>query len=191
VKYDWFTDVNTKLYWPQNRRQDSSVGIATGWTADEFRFDSRQRQEIFLFSTESRPALWPTQPPIQCVPGFFPYAVIVLCLIKHRDDLTLLTFYWPQAPLCHSGILMMYYQSTGQIGDSASSDCIELMWHRNCECKYEMKAVQYSTFEMNLTVSVPERKVHVQFLTDEPRSYFIPLSEWTGPHSVVSARSTE
>jgi hypothetical protein len=33
------------------------------------RFDSWQRQEIFLFSTTSIPALGPTQPPIQWVPG--------------------------------------------------------------------------------------------------------------------------
>jgi hypothetical protein len=32
-------------------------------------FDSRQGQEIFLFATVSRPALGPTQPPIQSVPG--------------------------------------------------------------------------------------------------------------------------
>jgi hypothetical protein len=32
-------------------------------------FDSRQRQEIFLFSRASRTALGSTQPPIQWVPG--------------------------------------------------------------------------------------------------------------------------
>jgi hypothetical protein len=32
-------------------------------------FDSRQGQEIFLSSEPSRPALVPTQPPIQWVPG--------------------------------------------------------------------------------------------------------------------------
>jgi hypothetical protein len=41
---------------------DSSVGIATGW------FHSRQCK-IFLFSTASRPALGPIQPPIQWIPG--------------------------------------------------------------------------------------------------------------------------
>jgi hypothetical protein len=35
-------------------------------------FGSRQGQEIFLFSTVSRPALRPTQPPIQWVPWAFP-----------------------------------------------------------------------------------------------------------------------
>jgi hypothetical protein len=33
-------------------------------------FDSRQGQEIFLYSTMFRPALGPTQPPIQWLPGF-------------------------------------------------------------------------------------------------------------------------
>jgi hypothetical protein len=31
--------------------------------------DFRRRLGIFLFTTASRPALWPTQPPIQSVPG--------------------------------------------------------------------------------------------------------------------------
>jgi hypothetical protein len=38
---------------------DSSVGIVMGWTAG---FDSRLGQEIFIFSTASRPALGPSQP---------------------------------------------------------------------------------------------------------------------------------
>jgi hypothetical protein len=33
------------------------------------RFDSRRGLEIFLFSSNSRPALEPIQPPIQWVPG--------------------------------------------------------------------------------------------------------------------------
>jgi hypothetical protein len=39
-----------------------------GWTVDEFGFDFLQGQETFLFYTASRPALGPTQPPIQWVP---------------------------------------------------------------------------------------------------------------------------
>jgi hypothetical protein len=48
------------------KTRDSSVGIATGWTAG-VRFPARQ--EIYLFSTESRPVLESTQPPVQWVPG--------------------------------------------------------------------------------------------------------------------------
>jgi hypothetical protein len=34
---------------------------------DDVEFNSRQRQEIFLFSNMSRTALWATQPPSQWV----------------------------------------------------------------------------------------------------------------------------
>jgi hypothetical protein len=39
------------------------------WTTQESWFDSRQRQEIFLFSIMSKPDLRPTQPPIQWASG--------------------------------------------------------------------------------------------------------------------------
>jgi len=40
------------------------TGLQVGWLA----FDSRQGQEFFLFTTMSRPALGPIQPPIQWAP---------------------------------------------------------------------------------------------------------------------------
>jgi hypothetical protein len=42
---------------------------ATGWMAEESGFHPRQGQEIFLFSTVSKPPVGPTQTPIQWVPG--------------------------------------------------------------------------------------------------------------------------
>jgi hypothetical protein len=51
------------VFWKGVSR-DSSVGIATGWTAG-VRFPAEARG--FLYSTPSRPALEPTQSPIQWV----------------------------------------------------------------------------------------------------------------------------
>jgi hypothetical protein len=42
---------------------------ATGCMAGELGFDSQQGQEIFLFTAESRPALWPNQLLMQWVTG--------------------------------------------------------------------------------------------------------------------------
>jgi hypothetical protein len=41
----------------------------SGWAIGVLGFDSRQGLGIFLFTTASRTALRPTQPPIQWVPG--------------------------------------------------------------------------------------------------------------------------
>jgi hypothetical protein len=51
------------------RSRDSSFGITTRPQAARSGFDSRQGLGIFLFATASRPAVRPTQPPIQWVPG--------------------------------------------------------------------------------------------------------------------------
>jgi hypothetical protein len=55
---------------------DSSVGIATGCGLDDWvmGFDSRRGLVIFLFDM-SRPALEPTQPPVQWVSGALPLGV--------------------------------------------------------------------------------------------------------------------
>jgi hypothetical protein len=44
-----------------------------GWTIGVLGFDSRRGLGIFIFTTASRPALGPTQLPIQWIPGAFPW----------------------------------------------------------------------------------------------------------------------
>jgi hypothetical protein len=55
----------------ESRFPPSSVGKATMLRAGRQGFDSRQGLRNVLFATASRPALGPTQPPIQWVPGAF------------------------------------------------------------------------------------------------------------------------
>jgi hypothetical protein len=60
-----FTAVERNFDMAINRYSD----YTTGWTSEEWGFDSRQGQEIFQFSITSRPALGPTQPSTQWLPG--------------------------------------------------------------------------------------------------------------------------
>jgi hypothetical protein len=53
----------------KNRSRNSSVGIELGYWLDDWGFESRQGLGIFLFTTGSRPALGPSQLPIQWVRG--------------------------------------------------------------------------------------------------------------------------
>jgi hypothetical protein len=43
--------------------------LTTGWTTGRSGFDPRQTQRIFPLTSVSVPALAPTQPPVQWVPG--------------------------------------------------------------------------------------------------------------------------
>jgi hypothetical protein len=52
--------------------------LAKGWTIRVLGFDSWQGLGIFLFTTTSRMALGPTQPPIQWVPGVLSLGVMQL-----------------------------------------------------------------------------------------------------------------
>jgi hypothetical protein len=57
---------------PERSDPGSSVSLyclVTGSTTGPFRLDPRQGQRIFPLSSVSRPALGPTQPPVQWVPG--------------------------------------------------------------------------------------------------------------------------
>jgi hypothetical protein len=44
--------------------------LTMGWTTGRSGFDPRRGQRIFPLASVSRPALGPTQPPVQWVPGF-------------------------------------------------------------------------------------------------------------------------
>jgi hypothetical protein len=51
------------------QEQGSSVSIVSDYRLDWSGFDPRQGQRILLLTSVSRPALRPTQPPVQCAPG--------------------------------------------------------------------------------------------------------------------------
>jgi hypothetical protein len=91
------------------KSRHSSVGIALGYGLDDrgSRVQFPAGAGNFLLTTESRPALRPTQPPIQGVPGALSlgvkrsgreanhsppssaqYVFMARCLVKHRDKFT-------------------------------------------------------------------------------------------------------
>jgi hypothetical protein len=98
-----------------------------GWTIRVLGFNSWQGLGIFLFTTASRMALGPTQPPIQWAPGALslgvkltillhpvpksrmcgvipalPQYIMAWCLVKHRDNFifTFFTFITVPNPVC-------------------------------------------------------------------------------------------
>jgi hypothetical protein len=58
-------------------------GIALDYRLDDLGFESQKGLGIFMFTTATRPALGPIQPPIQCVPGAL--SLEVKRLIREAD----------------------------------------------------------------------------------------------------------
>jgi hypothetical protein len=70
------TTKNTTVDISRQRISNVGAGLAqavqcltTGWTTGRSGFDPRRGQRIFPLTSASRPALGPTQPPVQWVPG--------------------------------------------------------------------------------------------------------------------------
>jgi hypothetical protein len=83
--------------------RDSSVSIVTKLRIGRPRFDSRKGQKYFLFATASRPALEPTQPPIQWVSGALSPGKIVqgVKMIIHLHLVPMLRMHGAINPLTH------------------------------------------------------------------------------------------
>jgi hypothetical protein len=57
------------VFWDRSRVSSGSIVSDYGLMTGRSGFDPRQGQRIFPLASVSRPALRPTQPPVQWVPG--------------------------------------------------------------------------------------------------------------------------
>jgi hypothetical protein len=75
------------LYYPQKCEQGSSVSIVFGYGLDDRAIEVRSpaKEKGFFLQPVSRPALGPTQPPVQWVPG------VLSPGLKHGLGVTLTT----------------------------------------------------------------------------------------------------
>jgi hypothetical protein len=64
-----FSELNTLTMKVVSRVAQSVQCLATGWTTGRSMFDPGRGERIFPAASVSRPALGPTQPPVQWVPG--------------------------------------------------------------------------------------------------------------------------
>jgi hypothetical protein len=110
--------------------------LATDWTTGRSRFDSQHRPRIFPLTSVSWPALGPTQPPVQWVPGVLspgakrgrgvtlttrPHLVLTLRMSRSY------TFSPPSTFMACSGTYLAYL-STTSTGAPAPCDS----WLRTC-----------------------------------------------------------
>jgi hypothetical protein len=97
---------------------------ATGWMIRVLEFDSRWGLRIFLFTTASRPALGPTHPPIQWVPGALSLGVkngrgvkliTHLHLVPRSKNAWSYTSTSTSTPILLHGVMLSLKKAQGQI----------------------------------------------------------------------------
>jgi hypothetical protein len=99
--------------------RDSVIGIATGYGLNYREIGIRVPVASRIFSTSSRPALGPTQPPIHRIPGALPegvkhlrretdHASLISAEVKKNRDL------YNHSPIRLHGA-MLYYLSKGKV----------------------------------------------------------------------------